>query len=336
MRLADIGGEFGFIERVKNFARASQCDELDVSIGDDAAVFQVPDGFDCVATTDLLVEGIHFRRDWSSPYLIGWKSAAVNLSDIAAMGARPTFALIGLSIPEDVTVEFLDLFYDGFTACAGYGVTIIGGDTNGSQAGLTISITQLGVVKRAECLRRSGARAGDILAVTGTLGDSAMGLWLLQTLGHMEAVRLWPGLVLRHLMPRPLVALGSFLSRNVNVNAAMDVSDGLCGDLAKLCQASGVGAILDIERLPVSDDLIRACSVNAKSSSEVAGTGGEDYELLLAISPDSINHVMFEMKQIGVELTEIGSIVGGTQIEFRQKDGTVTSNTASGWDHFKI
>ena len=196
---------------------------------------------------------MHFRRDWSDPYSIGWKAAAVNLSDIAAMGAEPTFAFLSLGLAEQDTVESLDRLYDGFSDCLHrYGARLAGGDTNCSPHGLVLCVTQMGTVASGQALTRAGARIGDALLVTGTLGDAAGGLRLLTEQGPGRAEKTSRDLVGAHRRPHPRVPAARAAAATGKVHAAMDLSDGLAGDLPKLAAASGVGVCVEMAKLPVS------------------------------------------------------------------------------------
>jgi len=334
MRLSEIGGEFGWIDRVRSAQAGASGDGLAVAIGDDAAVLDVPLGRQVVVTTDLLLEGVHFRRDWSGFDDIGWKAAAVSLSDIAAMGADPTFAFVSLAFGPDEQVEDLDALYRGLSDClARYGARLAGGDTNRTTGGLVLNVAQLGTVPQGRAWTRAGGRAGDVLLVTGTLGDSAGGLALLTRLGADEAARLSPILVAAHRRPSPRLEAARTLQKAGVVRAAMDISDGLAGDLPKLCAASGCGAQVDLAVLPVSDALRGAQGVLGQSAAEVALAGGEDFELLLAVAPGDVDAARAAVAATGMRLTAIGELTP-TGLTLRGPDGEARPFLRRGWDHF--
>ena len=337
MRLSEIGGEFGFIEHIRGPHAAVKGDGLAVPLGDDAAVLDVPAGEQVVVTTDMLVEGVHFRRDWSDPYSIGWKAAAVNLSDIAAMGAEPTFAFLSLGLTEGDTVESLDRLYDGFSDCLHrYGARLAGGDTNASPSSLVLGVTQLGRVAEGRALTRAGARIGDALLVTGTLGEAAGGLLLLTEHGPARAEKISRELVSAHRRPHPRVPAASAAAATDLVHAAMDLSDGLAGDMSKLCAASGVGARIEMARLPVSDALRQAAREMGWDPAALTLSGGEDFELLLAVAPADVESVQHAMEAVGVSSTVIGEVTrAGLRVVGLDGGETDLSDTAApGWDHF--
>ena len=336
MRIAEIGGEFGFIDRLRETYGGAAGGGLVISIGDDAAVLEAPPHRQIVVTTDMLVEGVHFRRDWSDAYSIGWKAAAVNVSDIAAMGAEPTFAFVSLAVTDQDTVETLDRLYDGFSDCLNrYGARLAGGDTNTAPHDLVISVTLLGSVSSGHALTRSGARVGDTLLVTGTLGSSAAGLAVLTEYGYSRAEKISASLVSAHRRPQPRVFAAHAAAQTGKVRAAMDLSDGLGGDVQKLCAASGVGARIETARLPLSDDLRAAAETLGVEPWPWAISGGEDFELLLAVAPGDVAAVSQAITETGVAVTAIGEIVkSGLHIiapdgqwELRAED--------CGWDHFR-
>jgi thiamine-monophosphate kinase len=332
MRISEIGGETGLIERLRATYAGAAGGGLALAIGDDAAVLDVSAGLQVVVTTDLLIEGVHFRRDWSDPYSIGWKAAAVNLSDLAAMGADPTFTFVSLGLPLDETVEGVERLYDGLGDCLGrYGAKLAGGDTNRTLAGLTLNITQLGTVPSGLALKRAGAKAGDILLVTGTLGNSAAGLALLELHGAVKAEKLCRALVQSHRRPQPRVVAARALRETGKVHACMDLSDSLASDLPKLCAASGVGARVDVPRLPLSDDLRTAAELG-RPAWEFALGGGEDYELLLSAAPADVETISAAAAATGTALTPIGEIIR-TGLHFVDADGNDLPS-AGGWDHF--
>lgn len=334
MRLSDIGGEFGFIDHIRATFAGAKSDGLVVPIGDDAAVLDVPAGRQVVLTTDALVEGVHFRRDWSDPYSIGWKAAAVNLSDVAAMGADPTFTFVSLALPADETVEWLERLYDGLCDCLNrYGSRLAGGDTNAGGAGLVVSVTQMGTVLRGQALTRAGAKIGDVLLVTGTLGDSAAGLALLTQCGAVQAEKVSHDAVQAHRRPQPRVVAGRAARKTGHVHAAMDISDGLAGDVPKLCAASGVGARINAAALPLSQAVRAAAKELGHSPIDMALDGGECCELLLAVAPGDVEAVQAAVAATGTVLTPIGEVVRAG-FHIIGADGSELPAQRRGWDHF--
>ena len=335
MLLSEIGGEFGFIDRLRATYAGAAGDGLAVPLGDDAAVLDVPAGLQVVVSTDLLIESTHFRRDWSDPYSIGWKAAAVNLSDMAAMGADPTFAFVSLALTTEDTVENLERLYDGLSDCLNrYGARLAGGDTNSAPSGLSINITQLGTVPTGTALTRSGAKPGDILLVTGTLGDSAAGLALLQAHGPAKADKFSHALLAAHRRPQPRIVAARAARETGFVHACMDISDGLAGDLPKLCASSGVGARIHTASLPLSEALRAAEKYLGETALDYALAGGEDFELLLAVAPAYVETVHAAVVATGTSLTQIGEVLR-SGLHFTAPDGSGDmAITARGWDHF--
>jgi len=334
MQLSDIGGEFGFIDRIRATYAGGSTEGLALSLGDDAAVLDVPPDRQVVVTTDALIEGVHFRRDWSDPYSIGWKAAAVNLSDIAAMGADATFAFVSLALPRDETVEWLERLYDGFCDCLNrYGARLAGGDTNSAEGGLVITVTQLGTVPRGQALTRSAAKVGDILLVTGTLGDSAAGLALLSLCGAAKAEKTNQGVVQAHRRPQPRIVAARAARQTGHVHAAMDISDGLAGDLPKLCAASGVGARIHAGNLPLSEALKAAAEELHQSPLDLALDGGECCELLLAVAPNNVDAVRAAVAATGTLLTPVGEVLRAG-FHILGPDGADLPTERRGWDHF--
>ena len=334
MQLSDIGGEFGFIEHIRVTFAGTKVEGLTVPIGDDAAVLDVPPDRQVVVTTDAAIEGVHFRRDWSDPYSIGWKVAAANLSDVAAMGGDPTFTFVSLALPAEETVEWLERMYDGLCDCLNrYGARLAGGDTNSTSGGLVISVTQLGTVPRGQALTRSGAKVGDVLLVSGTLGDSAAGLALLSECGPLKADKISRSAVKAHRRPQPRVVAARAARETGHVHAAMDISDGLVGDVPKMCAASGVGARINAADLPLSEAIKAAAKELDQSPVDLALSGGEDYELLLAVAPGDVLAVCDAVAATGTVLTPIGEIIrAGFHIV--GPDGTELTTERRGWDHF--
>ena len=316
--------ETGLIER---FFRACGAQRADVAlgIGDDAALLSVPAGCDLVATTDTLVAGVHFPHG-SPAGSIGHRALAVNLSDIAAMGARPCWALLALTLPQ-AEEAWLDEFAAGFGGLAReHRVALVGGDT--TQGPLCVTVQALGVVTAGGALRRSGARAGDALFVSGTPGDAAAGLALEQSrLQAQPEERDY--LRERFLLPAPRVALGERLREFAS--ACIDVSDGLLGDAGKLARASGVAAQLDYDALPVSEALRRA--VGEQRARLLALSGGDDYELCFTVPQGNLARLAAALPPAAWGYTRIGSVAAGAGAAV-MRDGTVMEFSHSGYQHF--
>lgn len=305
-----------------------------VGIGDDCAVLEPDPGESLLATTDLLIEDVHFRRRYAEPADIGWKSIAVNLSDIASMGGRPRWALVALACPAETDPEAVEAFYEGVHALAAeHGVTIVGGDTSSSPAGWIVNITLLGQGRRPRL--RSTAAVGDVVAVTGTLGRSAAGLAVLEH-GAPAGV---PAALLAdatgaHLRPVPRVREGRWLGETDGVTAMMDLSDGLATDLGHIAAASGVGARVDLSRIPVSDATHRIATASGGDALAWATGGGEDYELLLTCAPGAAGALRDGLAEAtGTTLTVIGDIVAGAGVRFIGSDGN-EATVGPGWQHF--
>jgi thiamine-monophosphate kinase len=329
------------IRRIRRSAAASSASPgVEVGIGDDTAVLAVPPGHKLLATTDLLIEDVHFRRSSAAPADIGWKALAVNLSDIAAMGGIPRWALVALAVPADTDVEAVDAFYAGMAEAAEpHGVTVVGGDTSASPGGWTVNVTLLGI-HPGEPRLRSHARAGDAVAVTGSLGVSAAGLYALE-IGldrargaGLAAARL--GEITRaHLRPRARVAEGRWLGQAPGVHAMMDCSDGLATDLGHICRESGVGARVRLERVPVAPAAREAARALGADAREWAVSGGEDYELLLTCDPSEADHLSAGLVEAtGTPLTVIGRIEGAAgETVFVNAAGAPVA-VRSGFEHF--
>ncbi len=307
-------GEFGLIAALEaalpDTVRAGGA--LDLGIGDDAAVWQPPDGSAVVVTTDSLVEGVHFRLDWTDWERLGHKSLAVNLSDLASMGATPGVAVVTLALRGTERVSDLEALYRGMGALAATsGTRIAGGDIVSSPYVLALHITLLGSATEGRVLRRSGARPGDLIGVSGTLGASAAGLRLQQA-GGMNARRRAATadlLIEAHLRPQPRLALGKVLL-DQGVSAAMDLSDGLFGDLPKLLTANNARGRLREADIPV------AAAVRALFPAEwlhLATRGGEDYELLFTIAPEKWADLEKAAEGAGSTVTAIGDILPGDE-----------------------
>ncbi len=239
-------GEFGFISRIADSVQTGT--GVITGIGDDAAVTALTPGMQLLTSTDMLLEDVHFRRSWHDPYRLGRKSLAASISDIAAMGGIPRWALLSLAIPGDLSLDFLDEFTRGYLAMAGeHGVTLAGGDTCSSKHGLAVSVTIMGEQTPGLILRRSCARPGDEIWATGTLGDAAMGLRLIEKGDEGDEF-----LIARLLDPTPRTSVGIALAKSGLVSAMIDVSDGILADFGHIAELSGVGGIIRLADLPLS------------------------------------------------------------------------------------
>jgi thiamine-monophosphate kinase len=321
-------GEFELIQRFfmgPHAARTAQSGVI-LGIGDDAAVLALPPETELVAAVDTVVAGRHFPEG-TDARSIGHRALAVNLSDIAAMGATPAWATLALTMPS-VDGVWLERFAAGFLDLAdANGVTLVGGDT--TRGPLTVSVQILGHVPRGTALRRSGARAGDLLAVTGTLGDAGAGLHFVTTPPAAETRPAALELIRRFDYPAPRVRFGS-AARGV-ATAAMDLSDGLIGDLPKLAQASGLAAHVAVERLPLSEAMRAA--VPATQARDWALAAGDDYELLLAVPAQRYAELKAEADQLNLTLTSIGELRAGDGVTW-SLNGREFVPGVQGWDHF--
>jgi len=309
--------EFALIQGLKR-QFAHHAPGLIHGIGDDAAVVETSSPRWWHLTTDLLAEGIHFTLTSTAPESIGYRAAMANLSDLAAMGAVPRYLLISLAIPKKVSQPQVYGLYRGMMkACRLYGVALIGGDTSASKAGLFLSITLVGTTAKRRALFRHGAKVGDQIYVSGTLGDSLAGLRLLansKTPRSSQKQRSQLSrshrqfLIRRHFHPTARVAEGQWLNNGRLATAAIDLSDGLSGDLRHICAESGVGAEVEIENLPLSPACRAYATAYGVSPIRLAITGGEDYELLFTAPPRSHRALERQARARGYRITRIGTI----------------------------
>ena len=307
---------------------------LHLGIGDDAALVGVARGNDLILTTDLSIEGVHFLRAVHPPRSVGHRALARSLSDIAAMGGTPRFALVSLAISKRTTRGWLEEFYAGFRALAKrFGVAVIGGDTAVVPERTAVDVVLVGEVRRRRALLRSGARPGDQIFVSGRLGLSALGLRMLKA-RRAELRRPAPPVeaVEAHLYPVPQCALGSYLSAKRLASALIDISDGLSTDLGHLVEASGVGA-------RVWESLIPAPEVSASRAArginplELALHGGEDYQLLFCVPPRKVSLIPREFR--GLPLRRIGEITRRRALRIVRTNGTQERLHPAGYDHFR-
>lgn len=333
MKLKDIG-EFGFIRRIAPLG-AIRSEGVIKGIGDDCAVVEQGGPDYLLVTTDLMVERVHFMKDWGPPETIGAKALAINLSDIAACGGVPRDAFVSIAIPHHLEVDWLDALYRGMTSCgAEYGVNVLGGDTTGSKIDIVINVALTGTVPRDEVLFRHTATPGDVVVLTGPTGESGAGCEILLTGADLPRHVADP-LIRSHLQPRPHVKEGRFLAESGACTAAIDVSDGVSSDLGHLCEDSRVGAILYEERLPVSPELLRAAATMGKNPLKWILDGGEDYVLLAAIRPDRLDDLSSKVRAAECALYPIGEFVERQEMILRTRDGRDALLTSGGWDHFR-
>ena len=300
-------GEFGLI---KKFARCAGVNHPDVikGIGDDAAVIRSSKTQCQLLTTDTLIEGIHFEPSFTTPYLLGKKSIAVNLSDIAAMGGTPVCFVVSLSILPRTPYEFIHKFYQGMIQAArAFGVSLAGGDTTGSRDHMVITITVLGTARADRIIYRHGARPGDAIYVTGFLGDAALGLSLIKRRKALSRIR---PLIKKHLDPLPRVAEGNRISRMHLASSMIDISDGLLADLRHILKESQAGARIWRNRLPLSPQYQKHWQEGAGDRYAPALCGGEDYELLFTVPPNKQKRVAALERACGIPVTCIGEITG--------------------------
>lgn len=285
---------------------AGESPELLTGIGDDCAVIRKNGERSWLVTMDTLVEGVHFDRSWHAAGLLGRKAVAVNISDIAAMGGTPVFVFLSLGLPAGFSPQWLEEFSRGLaSACWEFGCLLAGGDTVRSPAGIVLTLTVLGEASSERVVLRSGARAGDTLWVSGTLGKAAAGLELCRQgrLGDPEL----HDLVMAHLDPSPRLELGHRLAEAGLAHAMMDLSDGLATDLAHLCQQSRVGVFIDAARLPAPSSLKKAALLLDKDPLGWMVAGGEDYELAFAVAPHQDQAVLTLATEVGVLVTAVGT-----------------------------
>ena len=333
-------GEFGLIDRIGARSKI-QGSRLKLGIGDDCAVYPAGKGAYQLITTDALVEKVHFELAWTKPQWLGRKAMSVNISDIAAMGGIPKYAVITLGIPSTLPLKFLDSFYEGIhQICREYNIELAGGDTVSSPEYVFINITLVGEAPEKNIFSRRGARPGDKILVTGTPGDSSLGLKILQS-----PRKKWKGplsyrhrLVRTHLDPVPRVEEACLLRNSKSrITSMIDISDGLIQDLGHICKQSGMGAIIHEEWLPKSKELARITSLNKLNLLDHFLHGGEDYELLFTLKPEDVKKIIRRFEKIQTSVTVIGDIIPGSgKVILQKADGkSRVLHKPLGYNHFK-
>ena len=338
-------GEKGLLKHIR--LRIPSGDGVSVGVGDDAAAVET--GATTLVTTDSLVEGVHFRREWCPARLVGRKALTVNLSDIAAMAGVPRFATVSLILPPDVSLSFVDGLYDGLLErAAETGVSLVGGNVAMSPTALVVDVTLLGQGEREHLLRRSGALPGDLVVVTGSLGAAAAGLKLvmqgarLDADGLLDATGVWTpssATVVTHCLralldPNPPLAFSRSLAEQDLAHAAIDISDGLSGDLRELCDASDVSAWVNAEAIPVDPHAASLERARGGDAQALALHGGEDYQLLMAVAPEKLEAIRDLAVIWDIPLTVIGEFAPGPPAVLLKKDETLLPLTPLSHDHF--
>ena len=303
---------------------------LRTGIGDDAAVIRPAARMEWVVTTDAFLENVHFMRRVHPPKAVGYKSLARATSDLAGMGAHPRYFLLTLALPLSCTKKWLDDFLDGLALAARrFGLTLVGGDTS-KYPSVLVSLTVLGEIEPGKAILRSGARPGDMICVSGKLGEAELGLLLMQRGLHKR--KRWKKLMSKHFRPEPRLALGQWLAAHGRATAMIDTSDGLSTDLGHICEASGVGAKVWADKIPlvsVPEDM----SILGLDPLRLALHGGEDYELLFTVPKRLALHL--PSKAGGVPITTIGEITRGRGITLLGPHGGGTALQPRGWDPFR-
>lgn len=334
--VAEIG-EFGLIDRIQRVLPECHHSDLIVGIGDDAAVIRLNDHRALLVTCDIQVEDQHFRMKNISPYQLGRRAMAVNLSDIAAMGGQPAFALVSLGFPGSLPLnDFEELFKGMSDQLSEYSAIIIGGNLSNIESKMVIDVMLMGEVSPSRVLTRSGAKPGNRIFVTGSLGASGAGFNILEKFGPNYPDE-FHAIVQKHLQPVPRIAIGQQIAQSGFATAMIDISDGLASDLYHICTMSGVGAEIYRNRIPLPEQMKKIESLTRTSALDLALHSGEDYELLFTVgydTPDSLIDTI--AKNSNVSITEIGRILP-------KQSGYFLSDTKNryvplqpaGWDHFK-
>jgi thiamine-monophosphate kinase len=329
-------GEFSLIAGIRRRMEGRYPPEVVVGIGDDCAILRPQGDVDWVITTDTQVEDIHFRRLWLTPYQIGWRAMAVNLSDIAAMGAHPVGALAAFTLPATTDMAFLEQMLDGLCDLGlGLDCPLIGGNLSQDPARLTLTLTVLGRVPRGKAVRRGTARPGDDIWVSGQIGGAAAGLQtFLRPVPLPDPIR--AALQQRYAQPQPRIRQAIFLRETGRLTSLIDLSDGLVGDLGHICEESGVGAEIVAEALPLAAGVRDVAVALGDDALQCALSGGEDFELCCTATPGSLSALMETFRrQFGLELTRVGSITPEPALRLIRADGAGVPLAPQAYNHFR-
>lgn len=331
-------GEMGEFELIRLLTDGLTYDSRTVvGVGDDCTVYEIAKGRYLLATCDMLIEDVHFTRKTASAFLIGCKAIACSLSDIAAMGGRPLFALVSVGLPSSTPTEFAQDLYVGIRSmCRDHGLTLAGGDTVRSPDKLVIDVFMTGECPSAKYVLRSGAKAGDAIVVTGFLGDSAAGLDLLSGKAAEPDAERRSTLAEAHLAPEPRCEQGAYLCENFDIRSMIDISDGLAGDLAHICESSRLGARIQAGSIPLSKALREFCRNAGRDPLKYALGGGEDYELLFTLAPHEFERLAKEWpNEFELPLSRIGEMdkaFKGIRIVENGRERPLDSHS---FDHFR-
>ena len=331
MKLAEVG-EFGLIDRIHRIIGGG-CEGITVGMGDDAAVFRTRPGWLTVITTDSLVEGVHFNRQYTPVESLGWKTLAINISDITAMGGVPRYGVVSLALPENWTVEDVDSLYRGMVRCGEvYGCTLVGGDTVRSCSGCFISATVVGEVEEDCFVKRSGAQEGDLLCMTGEVGGSRVGL---EVLTSGKDRNQFPHSVGRFLEPKVRLQEARWLVKTLGVSSMIDISDGLSSEINHICRQSRLGCVVWEEKIPVAEEAVLWANIRGEKISAYKLESGEEYELVFTVDRDRYDKWRAHAKdRSDVSVTAIGEMTRKEKGIRVNRDGEVLPLTPIGWDHF--
>ena len=330
MQLKQVG-EFKLIDIISRQVQTTP--PVVKGIGDDAAVLRFDKSNCIVITTDILTENIHFRQDLTTPYLLGKKALAVNLSDIAAMGATPCSYFVSLSAPANTSLNFIRNIYRGMNAVGRhFGACLAGGDTSASSREISITVTAIGTAAQKDLIYRNGARKGDLVFVTGCLGDSCLGLEILKKKISANRNRL----AMRHLYPSPRVQTGLEIARLGIATSMIDISDGLASDLEHILEQSSKGAVIHLSKLPLSHAYRKMMAGDKNRFYYPAVCGGEDYELLFTVPPEKKKKAERLPEKTGVPVSCIGEITADTcKLVMLDKNSAVFRPEKKGYRHFQ-
>jgi thiamine-monophosphate kinase len=331
-------GEHELIQTLERLLRAkkSKTRGVVVGVGDDTAVVRPRSGEDLLMTTDALIEGQHFRREWFSGVELGWRLAAVNLSDIAAMGGRPLYGLLSLGIPDDVGTDYIKDIERGVRDhLAKYGASIIGGNISGIDGALVCDFTLVGAVPTGKAWRRRCKPGRDAIVVIGNIGEARAGLHMV---GIDKPQRPFQRLVRAYKRPKPLLEVVELLRREKGIHGMIDVSDGLSTDLIHICRASNAGCEVDLEQVPLSKTLQEFCIEHGKVALQLALHGGEDYALIVSVDAKRADAVVSTIRdKTGIPATRVGRFTGSKGVyTLIASRGRRMPLMPKGWDHLKM